>query len=652
MKVFFRSLFVVSLALAAVAPTDAAAQTPAPGESAEVSYQFALAKLLAQEGEIEESLAAFEKAEKLAPDSPYVLVEYAQQLARSAQLARTPEVRTNALRRASEKVEKARRLAPDSPDVLRTAGSVYLDLAEQDPTALARAREAFEVVYRNQQADSQIMLVLGRLYLDQGEPDKAVEVFRELGRLIPQNRTVQAFLTEALLRAKKTEEAEKALADLLAIAPDSLEARMTLAEMQGQRGDHRAAADTLLGAPEGAGQDLRLRRQLAWSLYLAGDLEPSLQVVDPLLKADPTDRHLALLKGLVLAAEGRNGEAVRLLSQAREGQTEDRALAQSLARVLERDGQVDEAVRVLSEAAGRLEKAGKPEDAQAVRLDLAQLYADTKRGDQALATIEPLLQTGTPAVRAQALMLRVDTLVAARRFDEALGELDKAAPSTAIASKRAEVLSRAGREAEATAQLAKMAASDDPLQILSAVQVYQRLDKYEPSIPLLQKLIERHPDNLGANFLLGTAYERTGRHEQAVEQLRRVLAIEPDFHAALNYLGYIYAERGENLEEALALVRRAVSLEPDNGAYVDSLGWAYYRLGRFEQARGYLERAARLEPGDATLQEHLGDVYVALGQMEKAREVYRRALELDEDNAEQVRRKLDSLQDPDSSPRR
>ncbi len=651
MKVFFGFLTVVSLALAA----PVAAQTSPPaaaGPPAEVSYQFALAKLLAQEGELQEALAAFERAERLAPDSPYVLVEYAQQLARSAQVARTPEARTSALRLASEKVEKARRLAPESPDVLRTAGAVYLDLAEQDPAALTQARQAFEVVYRSQQADSQIMLVLGRLYLDQGEADKAVEVFRELGRIIPQNRTVQAFLTEALLRAKMTEEAEKALTDLLALAPDSLEARMTLAEMQGERGDHRAAVDTLLGAPEAVRQDVRLRRQLAWSLYLAGDLEPSLQAVEPLLKADPADRHLSLLKGLVLAAEGRNGDAVRLLEQVRQSQPDDRALAQTLARVLERNGQVDEASRVLSDIAGRLEKAGKAEEAQAVRLDLAQLYADAERWDEAGSALDPLLRSGGPAVRSQALLLRVDTLVESERFDEALGLLEKAGSSPVVTSKRAEVLSRAGREAEATAQLSDLIASEDPQQVLTAVQVYQRLEKYEPSIPLLQRLVESHPDNLAARFLLGTAYERTGRHEQAVEQLRRVLAIQPDFHAALNYLGYIYAERGENLEEALALVRRAVSLEPDNGAYVDSLGWAYYRLGRFEQARGYLERATRLDPGDATLHEHLGDVYVALGQTEKAREVYRKALELGDDNAEQVRRKLGSLQDPPTSPQR
>ena len=106
----------------------------------------------------------------------------------------------------------------------------------------------------------------------------------------------------------------------------------------------------------------------------------------------------------------------------------------------------------------------------------------------------------------------------------------------------------------------------------------------------------------------------------------------------MNYLGYMWADNGENLEQALELVRRAVALEPDNGAYVDSLGWALFRLGEFEAARSQLERAQQLVPEDSTILEHLGDVYVALGDTRRAREVYENALAInDEENVEAVR---------------
>lgn len=645
--------------LAAAAVTMAAA-APAPPAvpSAEASYQFAIAKALASEGELEPALDAYQKAEELEPDAPYILVDHAQLLARVAQSAASADEQRRLLRRATDKVERARRLAPDNPDVLRAVGAVYLDLSVQDPGALAKAMEAFEAVYRQGRADPQMALVLGRLYLDQGQADKGVEVLSSLARDLPQNRTVYIFLVEALMRAEKLEEAERRLHELLAFAPDSLEGRLTLADLQSRRNDHQAAAQTLTAAPESVRADPRVRRQLAWALYLTGDLTGALGTVDPLLAAEPGDRRMQLLKGLILAAEGRNAEAADLLARVRQAQPDDPTLARSLAQVLDRAGRKQEAAAVLAEVAGRLGRSGKAEQEQAVRLDLAQVYFDMEEWDQGAAALAPLL-AGEPAVRAEALVLQADALIGAQRYDEAIALLARADASPQVVSKRAEALLRAGRDREAEEQLARLTAGpqaapggtpdatvgrQDVLGMLAAAQAYQRAERYEASIPLLQRLQQLHPDDLGSGFLLGTAYERTGRHEEAIAQFRRLLEIQPDFHAALNYLGYIWAERGENLEEALSLARRAVALAPDNGAYVDSLGWAYFRLGHFEQAREALERAARLEPGDATLQEHLGDVYVALGQTDKALEVYRRALELGEENAEQVRRKLDSLQ--------
>lgn len=629
---------------------------------ATAAYQFALAKLLSVEGSLPEALTAYEEAEHLAPDSPYVRLEHGQLLARLAQYSRAPGVREEYLQRAAATLGKAREIAPDNLDVLRAVGEVYLDLSAQDPAALATAQEALETVRQRDPNDPQAALTLGQIYMDQRQPEKAAEVLRDLVTRLPQQRMAYALLVEALLRADKPAEAEKVLGDILGFDPGSLEARLTLVELQSQRGDHHTAVETLRGTPEPVREEARVRRQLAWELYRTGELKPALETADALLaaqgEAGPDRPFLSLVKGLVFTAEGRHREALELLDPLRQAQPDNIPLALTVARVMQRDGRRADAAKLLSELAERLAKEGKAEEEREVRVELVQAWLDAKDWEQAEKALAPLgagqsagqNAAGEP-LRNQTLLLRAEALVGAGRHAEALAVLDQGGASPAIQSRRAEVLFRSGDEREGRRLLAALAESGEPQAALSAAQAWQRLDHYQESIPVLERLVSRQKDSVAAGFLLGVAYERTEQRPRAVAEFRRVLELDPDFHAALNYLGYTYAESGENLEEALSLVGRAVALEPDNGSYVDSLGWTYYRLGRHEQARDILERAVRLEPADATLQEHLGDVYVALGQKERARQAYRRALELADDNAEQVQRKLERLQDDGPRPR-
>ena len=650
-KRFALAAFAACLALL---PSVLSAAASPGADPSGASYQFTLGKLLAVEGSLNDALAAFEQAETLASPSSqqtaYIYLEHAQLLARMAQYARNPSARDESLHKAGEKISEARRLAPDNLDVLRAVGDVYIDLATVDPAALGIARDALEEVRRRDKNDAASFMTLGRIYLDQNQPDKAAEVFQELVNNIPQQRMAYALLVEALMRANKQEEAERALRDILSFDPGSLEARLNLADLQSRRGDVRAALETLRATPEEMRDDPRLRRQLAWALYQSGDLDESLKLVEPLVAKDADSQPARILKGLILTAQGQNAEALALLSKLRESQPKDIGLALTEARVMQRAGRRADAVHTLTELSEALAKDGKADESREVRLEAAQSAFDGKDWNQVGEVLAPLLSATDDASRLPAVLLQADALARAKRYDEALALLDKedkAKKSNAVVSRRAEVLMRAGREAEAASALADLAAGDDAAA-LAAAQCYQRAERYQESLPLLQKLAVAHPDQLPTAFLLGAAYERTGQRDKAVEEFRRVLKLDPDFHAALNYLGYTFAEAGMNLDEALALVSRAVALDPDNGAYVDSLGWTYFRLGRPEQARNYLERAARLEPEDATLQEHLGDVYVALGQTERARQAYQKSLDLAGDNTDQVRRKLGDL---DKKPR-
>ncbi|MBX3498468.1 MAG: tetratricopeptide repeat protein [Alphaproteobacteria bacterium] len=143
-------------------------------------------------------------------------------------------------------------------------------------------------------------------------------------------------------------------------------------------------------------------------------------------------------------------------------------------------------------------------------------------------------------------------------------------------------------------------------------------------------------------FGRGMCRERTKNWPGAEADLKRALELMPEQPYVLNYLGYTWIDRGENLEEGMALLQRALKQRPDDGAITDSVGWAYYRMGKYDLAVEYLERAIQLKADDATIVDHLGDAYWHVGRRREARFQWERALagKPEPDRIDIIRRKL------------
>jgi len=162
-------------------------------------------------------------------------------------------------------------------------------------------------------------------------------------------------------------------------------------------------------------------------------------------------------------------------------------------------------------------------------------------------------------------------------------------------------------------------------------------------------------------YQLGVLHGMHQRVDEALEYMRRTLDENPENAHALNYIGYTWAERGENLDEAEAMIRRALEQRPNDGFITDSLGWVYYMRARplldagerargleyLEKARDQLRLAAELTGGDPVVSEHLGDVHRLLDDKQRALEFYREAVELEYREEEQpdLLEKLERLQD-------
>ena len=127
-------------------------------------------------------------------------------------------------------------------------------------------------------------------------------------------------------------------------------------------------------------------------------------------------------------------------------------------------------------------------------------------------------------------------------------------------------------------------------------------------------------------------FDKQKKFADAEAAFRQVLARDPDNAPALNYLGYMLADRGERLDESVTLIKKALDVDPDNGSYLDSLGWAYYKGAKLDLAEMNLKRAADQLRTNSVIQDHYGDVLVKLGRYDEAVAAWTRALAGDGDS--------------------
>jgi tetratricopeptide (TPR) repeat protein len=159
---------------------------------------------------------------------------------------------------------------------------------------------------------------------------------------------------------------------------------------------------------------------------------------------------------------------------------------------------------------------------------------------------------------------------------------------------------------------------------------YTNALKYLTAAEVIARTTETNRFNHVLLFQLGAVHERTGRLVESENYFRQCLKLSPDFAEALNYLGYMWAERGTNLVEARELIEKALKLEPKNAAFLDSLAWVFFKQGQPDRALPEMLKAIEFndEP-DATLYDHLGDIYWELKEPAKALQAWEKSVSIE-----------------------
>lgn len=491
----------------------------------------------------------------------------------------------------------------------RLAAEAYLSGAQEtgDPRLARRATQA--AVYAR---DSATAISAAQLWVE----------------LQPENLDAHQSLAALLIRSGQSDKALPHLEKIIAFSP------------QGKPGHGYQLVANLLATAEDPQQAMQYMEQLTAAhpdepeaLYAharlaneVGEREKAAALLQRLLEQQPQHHEGLILQARVFHALGREEQALQNLHKALEQDADNDAMRLSYARMLVDAQQLEEARRQFKILNRRLPEntdviyalgllaleAEDIDDAEPYFMDLVRLGARDSEARFALGQIAQVRERPQEAI---------DWFKSVPQGDRYLDAQISAAQLIATEEGIDNAL-------EYLQQLPLNTPEERLARYMAEAELYASVERYEDAMAIYDEALQHFEENTQLLYARAITAEKIDRIDLLEQDLKQILALDPDNAQALNALGYTLADRTERYEEALRYVEQAHAQKPDDPAILDSMGWALYRLERYDEALGYLRRAAEQLPHDPEIAAHLGEVLWVSGRQQQAREVWAAALKI------------------------
>jgi tetratricopeptide (TPR) repeat protein len=615
----------------------AAASAPQQDDRTGQAYEQFLRARMIRDADVEGAIAAYKRAMALDPsaaDIPADLADLYMDEGRMSEAVAT--------------AEQALKITPANYAAHRVLGMIYAQLAT-NPSAGRRGGSAppadampnaishLEQSIENPPTfgDFTARAVLTRLYVATQQYDKAITLLPDLIKIGWQDGA--PLLMEAYAGAGRTSEGIKWLEES---APDN-------PELYGTLGDFYARARRWTDSANAYEQALQNSpRSFDYRVFMASSLLQTDNAAD-VTKARDVLREAVSMRGtderalyLLSQAERRAGDASNAESTAR------RLIVQNaknprgyvaLAEALEDQRRYQPIVDALAPAVSSF--SGANDNGFSASLLLPHLgfaYQELKQFDKAISTFETArkIAPNDPSVT----LYLIQAQMAAKNYPNA-ADLAHAARAThpndlRLARMESLALRRSGKVDQGLAILEELARShsDDPESVVVLAQGYMDANRAAQAVKVLQDAQTKFPGDPNLALELGAVFDKQKKYSDAENVLRQLIAKDPNNAIALNYLGYMLAERGERLGESVDYIKRALAIDPDNGSYLDSIGWAYYKDGKLDLALDNLKKAADQLTTNSVVQDHYAEILFKLGRYNDAILAWTRALAGDGDS--------------------
>jgi len=623
-------------------------ESPPDPDRAASYYYYVMAKQSEANGDPAGALSAMQTALEFNPTSSAIHYEFALLYAQQRNIA-------EATRYANESIK----LDPENPDPHWLLADINMNAhmrrrgsgAPAGNEDLRRAVRELEILEKLTPEDERVYYMLGGAYFELGEIDKAVASYEKHQKYSGSDggyREIAGYYA----RVKDFDTAVEYLKKGLELQPDSIESLIMLGSIYLSQGKNREGAAVYKKLFEISNGNAQIMRQLAVMLFEAKDYRETVGVLEELAKKAKPDRLSQVLLGRSYFEMNRFSDAIKVFNEVLSRVSDDVEARFYLAESYLRRGRYEDAVKLYEDLLRDKENQEAFDNRAIFRERLAGAWLGLENYEKAISLYEEIVKANP----GDAFKL-LEAYRLSEQYDKGLALskelLAKNPDDVFISIIYARILADSGKKKEGSDFLTKLLQSHpDNVQIYINLSEIDRQDKrYSDAEKVLLRGEEHNKKDPEAveqlKFHRAAVYEQQKSFDRAEQLFREILEKRPDYASALNYMGYMLADRGVRLDEAINYIGKALEIDPENGAYLDSLGWAYFRLGDMENAEKYLLESVSVVSNDPAILDHLGDLYLKLGQLEKARDYWTDAVRISKDPEElqKVRRKLNQVEE-------
>ncbi len=622
-------LLAVSAAFAQNTPP--APQPAAQGDKAAAYYDYALGHLYSElaaaygnRGEyFNKAAESYRAALKADPGATFIAEELSDLYIQSGRL-----------REAVLDAEEALKQNPNDLNSRRLLARIYTHLIgdsqnnQIDPDMVKKAIEQYQKIAETDPKDVDSWIMLGRLQKALQNSTEALAAYKKALELDAGNEDAMTGLATVYADLGDNKAAAEMLRKVAEKDPNP-RSLTSLAGVYEQLKDYPLAAEMLRRALDQQPGNTDLKHALAEDLLLSEQLDEALKLYQESVAEDPKDEHSLLRISQIYRQKHDFAKAREAADKAKEIAPDDLELQFNDVNLLEAEGKIPEAIKTLKGILEATTKKTYSASEKSSRSYLLQSLAELQRTiEQYNAAVDVFHQLAEldPDSGARIAAEIIETYREAKEYPKAEAEGEAAAKKYPndrfVVSARASVLSDLGKNDQAIAETRKLLGGKNDREVyLSLADIYEKSKNFAEmgkALDAAENLSQSSDEKQTLAFRRGAMYERMKNFPAAEAEFRKVLAINPENDAALNYLGFMLADRNVRLDEARDMIVKALSREPNSGAYLDSLGWVYFRQNKLPEAEDKLREALQYMSRDPTVHDHLAEVYFREGKVREA----------------------------------